>query len=269
MVNEVIGQKKGMRQVWTQAGVRLPVTQVVVKGNTVVRAVASSEEAQRVQIAFGDKKLKNMAQPTVKQLEKAGITEGKRMFKEVTVQPDSELQPGQTIRVEDVFSVGDVIKVTGTTKGRGFAGVVKRYGFAGGPQTHGQSDRERAPGSIGQGTTPGRVYKGKRMPGHYGIDTQTLETCVIVAVDTATQSLWLKGTLPGSYNGFLTLAKQDAQNVIELNQQSKEELLQIQPEKEAAEAAQAEEAQETETAPEVQTEEVATESPTKVEEVQA
>lgn len=247
MVNAVIGQKKGMRQVWTQTGVRLPVTQVVMQGNTVVRTVSQTETEQRVQIAFGDKKIKNVPTPTAKQLNQAGIEQGKRIFKEVQAQ--EELQPGQEIRVEDVFSVGDVVKVTGTTKGRGFAGVVKRHGFAGGPRTHGQSDRQRAPGSIGQGTTPGRVYKNKKMPGHYGTDTETLETCVIVAIDPAQQTLWIKGTLPGSYNGFLTLQKQAAQNMIELNQQSLEELLQIQPQvAEANEAGDEEAATETEAA---------------------
>lgn len=227
MVNAVIGQKKGMRQVWTETGVRLPVTEVSVQGNVVVRTISQTEEAQQVQIAFGDKKLKNLPQPTAKQLAQAGIESGKRAFKEVTASAD--LTPGQEIKVEEVFAVGDVIKVTGTTKGHGFAGVVKRYGFAGGPKTHGQSDRERAPGAIGQRSTPGRVFKNQRMPGHYGTDTQTLETCVVVAIDTAKQALWIKGTLPGSYNGLLTLQKGTDQNIIALNEQSVRELLQIQP----------------------------------------
>ncbi len=228
MVNALIGQKKGMRQVWTKTGARMPVTEILLQGNVVVRSVVHSEDDIRVQIGSIDKKMKNIPAPTAKQLEKAGVQGGKRVFKEV--QASQEVQPGQEIKIEDVFQVGDVVKISGTTKGKGFAGVVKRYGFAGGPHTHGQSDRERAPGAIGQRSTPGRVFKNQRMPGHMGTDTQTLETCVIVALDTAKQSVWIKGTLPGSFNGLLTLQKTDAQNPIELNQKSID-LLQIAPPK--------------------------------------
>jgi large subunit ribosomal protein L3 len=218
MVDTLIGQKKRMRQVWTQAGARLAVTEVSVKGNVAVRTVSQSDNDTRMQIGFGAKKLKNIAKATVKQLEAAGLQEGKRIFKEV--QATQDLQLGQEMRVEDIFQVGDIIKVTGTTKGKGFAGVVKRWGFAGGPATHGQSDRERAPGAIGQRSTPGHVFKNKKMPGHMGNATQTLETCQVVAVDTEKQSLWIKGTLPGSYNSLLTLHKGMDSKEIALNAQS-------------------------------------------------
>jgi len=243
MVNAVIGQKKGMRQVWTKLGVRYPVTEVVMKGNVVVRSIGQADDTndtKRFQIAFGDKKIKNVPQPTAKQLEQAGILPGKRIFKEVETQV--ELKPGQEIKVEDVFEVGDVIKVTGTSKGKGFAGVVKRWGFKGGPRTHGQSDRQRAPGSIGQGTTPGRVYKNKKMPGHMGVQSKTLLTAVILAIDPEKQTIWIKGSLPGSYNGFLTLYKGTDQNLIELNETSLSQLLDIKPQSAPAEEENAEEA---------------------------
>jgi len=243
MVNAVIGQKKGMRQVWTKLGVRYPVTEVVMKGNVVVRSIGQAvdtNDTKRFQIAFGDKKIKNVPQPTAKQLEQAGILPGKRIFKEVETQV--ELKPGQEIKVEDVFEVGDVIKVTGTSKGKGFAGVVKRWGFKGGPRTHGQSDRQRAPGSIGQGTTPGRVYKNKKMPGHMGVQSKTLLTAVILAIDPEKQTIWIKGSLPGSYNGFLTLYKGTDQNLIELNETSLSQLLDIKPQSVPAEEENAEEA---------------------------
>jgi large subunit ribosomal protein L3 len=219
MVNALIGQKKGMRQVWTKTGIRIPVTEIVLKDNVVVRSVTHSESDVRVQIGSVTKKMKNIPGPTAAQLAQAGIEKGRRVFKEVLATGE-ELKPGQVISVESVFQVGDVVKITGTTKGKGFAGVVKRYHAAGGPHTHGQSDRERAVGSIGQRTTPGRVFRNQIMPGHMGTDTQTLSTCVIIAIDTVKQAVWIKGSLPGSVNGLLTLQKTDTQNVIELNPKS-------------------------------------------------
>lgn len=228
MVSKLLGQKKGMSQVWTEAGQRWPVTQVVMADNAVVRAVSSSkdEETAHYQIAFGNKKMKNMAAATASQLKKAKIQDGKRKFIETSAQ--QELQPGTIIRVEDVFSPGEVVKVTGHTKGRGFTGVMKRWGFAGGQRTHGQSDRERAPGSIGAGTTPGRVWKGKKMAGRSGNQQQTIEDCVIVAVDAAKQSIWIRGTLPGSYNGFIQVTKQNETVEVKLHEHAKE-LLNLQP----------------------------------------
>lgn len=248
MVNALIGQKKGMSQVWDKTGRRLPVTEINVAGNVAVRFIGqanknqatqaddetrtTTSEIRKVQIGFGNKKQKNLSKALVTQLEKAGIKNGRRLFKEVEVQQD-EIQPGQEIKVEQVISVGDILKISGTTKGRGFAGAVKRWGFAGGPKTHGQSDRERATGSIGQGTTPGRVFKGKKMPGHYGVDTQTLVSCSVVAIDPEKQSIWIKGTLPGAFNSFVYLTKQDKKTQLELNQASLD-LLGIKPATESA-----------------------------------
>lgn len=239
MVSKLLGQKKGMSQVWTAAGQRWPVTEISMADNVVVRVTGTAEEAEeidkninkdtnnntskntnaqdkyQVQIAFGDKKLKNMPAPTRQQLQKAGIKNGKRIFVETTTQQD--LQPGTSIRVEDVLSPGDVVNVTGQSKGRGFTGVMKRWGFAGGKRTHGQSDRERAPGSIGAGTTPGRVWKGKRMAGRSGNQQVTLLDCVVVAVDQAKQSIWVKGTVPGSYNGFIQIIKQQENVKLDLH----------------------------------------------------
>jgi large subunit ribosomal protein L3 len=211
MVKQLFAQKKGSRQVWTKDGKRLVVTKLVMAGNTVVRPVGTAI----TQLAFGDKKLKNTPSAQRKQLEKAGFTVGKRIFFETA--STEELQPGRVIAVQDVLEAGDVVKVTGKTKGRGFAGVVKRHGFAGGPRTRGQSDRERAPGSIGQRTTPGRVFPGMRMAGHMGQVNQTLETMRVVAVDAKNQIVWVNGTLPGGYNSLLTVAKSKSGQPIELN----------------------------------------------------
>ena len=106
------------------------------------------------------------------------------------------------------LAVGDKVTVTGTSKGKGFAGVVKRHGFSGGPRTHGQSDRERSPGSIGQTTTPGRVYRGKRMAGRMGNDRVTLRKLEVIAIDGEKNLLTLKGLVPGGANGLLLISKE-------------------------------------------------------------
>lgn len=205
MVGTLLAHKKSMSQIWTEDGKRIPVTELSVGGNVVVRSLSLKGE-DRVQIAFGDKKMKNTVKPQRSLLEKIGVMVGKRKYTETT--PAGELTPGQVIKVEDVLAVGDVVKLTGVTKGKGFAGVMKRHGFHGGPRTHGQSDRERAPGSIGQRTTPGRVFPGMRMAGRMGGVNQTFETAHVVAIDPTRQSIWIQGTVPGSLNSFVTLVPQ-------------------------------------------------------------
>ena len=110
-------------------------------------------------------------------------------------------------KLDEILQIGDKVKVTGLSKGKGFAGVVKRWRFAGGPRTHGQSDRERAPGSIGQTTTPGRVYKGKRMAGRMGGDRITVRGLKIVAIDNEQKILTIKGLIPGNKKGKVTIVK--------------------------------------------------------------
>ena len=110
-------------------------------------------------------------------------------------------------KLDEILQIGDKVKVTGLSKGKGFAGVVKRWRFAGGPRTHGQSDRERAPGSIGQTTTPGRVYKGKRMAGRMGKDRITIRGLKIVAIDNEQKILTIKGLIPGNKKGKVTIVK--------------------------------------------------------------
>ena len=117
-----------------------------------------------------------------------------------------DLKTGDRITVA-LFQSGDAVKVTGTSKGKGFAGGVKRWGFHGGPKTHGQSDRHRAPGSIGQGTTPGRVYKGKKMAGHLGNSTETVRGLEVIEVDESKNLLIVKGAVPGAKNGLLIIEK--------------------------------------------------------------
>jgi len=138
-------------------------------------------------------------------LKKLGIAFGVKTIREMS--GTTERLAGDTIVPSDVFTVGDIVKVTGTSKGMGFAGVVKKYGFAGGPKTHGQSDRERAPGSIGNRTTPGRVFKKKRMSGRGGNKTVTIENMQVVAINNETHEIWVRGLVPGAMNNMVSITK--------------------------------------------------------------
>jgi large subunit ribosomal protein L3 len=129
-----------------------------------------------------------------------------RQLREVPVDADDELQIGERVDAS-IFDEGELIDVTGTSKGRGFAGVIKRHGFAGGPKTHGQSDRWRAPGSIGSGTTPGRVVKGLRMAGHMGNERVTVKNLKILRVDPERNIVAVQGAVPGPRGGLVLLKK--------------------------------------------------------------
>jgi large subunit ribosomal protein L3 len=131
-------------------------------------------------------------------------------YREIKIigEDEPEFKSGDKINLETIVKSGDLVKVSGLSKGRGFAGVIKRHGFHGGPKTHGQSDRHRAPGSIGMRTTPGRVWKGKRMAGHYGNVTITIRNLSVLSVDTAKQLLIVSGTVPGSRKGLVKIIKE-------------------------------------------------------------
>lgn len=225
MTGLLMATKKGMTQVWDKAGRRIPVTELVATGNVVWNIVkpATEDSAAIVQIAYGDKKLKNMNKPLRTVAEKAGLALGKRLVRQTTWEADEVPAPGTELAIESMLEAGDVVRLSGTTIGKGFAGVIKRWGFHGGKQTHGQSDRERTPGSVG-GQTPGRVFKGKKMPGHMGTDLQTLETAQVIAINPATQTIWIKGTVPGAFNGLVELRSTGKKVTIELQPESQQRL---------------------------------------------
>lgn len=165
-----------------------------------------------IQLGYGSKK--SVKKPQLGHAKKAGIEPPIRWFREVKIEDkgnedksDESLKPGTEVTLDQVFSIGDAVKVTGTSKGKGFAGVVKRHGFHGGPKTHGQSDRHRAPGAIGSGTTPGRVYKGKKMAGHMGVDKVSVRNLEVVGVDKEKNMLSVKGAVPGPTGGLLKIEK--------------------------------------------------------------
>ncbi len=210
MINALLGTKLGSSQAFDENGKRIPVTLVLAGPNWVTK-IEDTEAFKSVQLGFGY--LKNLNKAQVGHIKKAGL-EGKklRFLRSFTVSDISDLTLGGEVKVESVFAPGEVIRVTGVSKGKGFAGVVKRHGFRGGPRTHGQSDRERAPGSIGQTTTPGRVYRGKRMAGRMGNDTVTVRNLKVVSIDTDKQILTIKGVVPGAKNGLLVIAKEPAKH---------------------------------------------------------
>lgn len=213
MLASLFATKRSMTQAWTVAGKRLAVTKVHVQPNRVLRQLSDNQ----VEIGYGTKKLKRTPRPLAKVHEQRGFSVGSRKIKGVQVVAESIPQPGDQLNVDQVFQVGDVVNVRGVTKGRGFAGAMKRHNFHGGPATHGQSDRARAVGSIGAGTTPGKVLKGKRMPGHYGVDNQKVRNLVIIHIDQASGEVWLSGTVPGSINSIVQLEKTGFTKQIDLD----------------------------------------------------
>jgi large subunit ribosomal protein L3 len=203
MINTLLATKKGMTASYDSRGRRVGATILEVSPNfvTQVKTTEGKDGYNSVQLGLNEKK--SVRKPQIGHLKKAGIDQKVRWMREVRTDDNSDLEPGKTINVGQVFSRGDVVKVTGTSKGHGFQGGVKRYGFHGGPKTHGQSDRHRAPGSSGSGTTPGRVFKGHRAAGHMGVDTVSYLNLEVVAVDKKNNLLTIKGGVPGPIGGLV------------------------------------------------------------------
>ncbi len=221
MLARVFATKQKMTQAWTKSGKRVAVTCLMLENNAVIRQILGADQKPMAfELGYGQKKLKNMNKPLRSQLEKSGFSYGVKQIRQVAITAESEIKAGDTIKVEQMFSIGDVVNVQGTTKGRGFAGAVKRHSFKGGPKTHGQSDRLRAVGAIGQRTTPGRVFKGKRMPGHFGTDVQTVAGLTVLYINPSTQQIWLSGPVPGHFNCTVSIAKTGLSKAIELDEKA-------------------------------------------------
>lgn len=199
-MTQMFALKKATHQNWTASGKRIPVTILSVAGNVVV---TKSEDS--TVLGFGKKKDSRATKPMLGMLKKNGVNYAVRTLRKMLGATDKN--QGDAIVPSDVFAVGDMVKVTGTSKGLGFAGVVKRHGFAGGPKTHGQSDRERAPGSIGNRTTPGRVFRNKRMAGRGGNKTVSVLNLQIVAMNNEGNEIWVNGVVPGAKESTVTITK--------------------------------------------------------------
>ena len=203
MFKGLIGRKVGMTQVFDDDGVARPVT-VIEAGPCYVTQIKTVEKDgySSVQIGFEEVKPKRLTRGQLGHLERNDLPPLKVLREFKTKTPD--VAEGDKLTV-DVFNAGERVDVVGTSKGRGFAGVVKRYHFAGGPKTHGQSDRWRAPGSLGSGTTPGRVFKGKRGPGRMGNERVTSSNVRVVLVDPERNLLAVDGSVPGPKGGMVVI----------------------------------------------------------------
>lgn len=196
-INTIIGIKGEMTTRFGVDGKRLPITQIMAEPSVVV-----FKKEGKVAIGWGkDKKPKK---PQTNFITTLGFAP--KIIKEVKIANAESFKDGDQVTVSN-FTKQDLVKISATTKGHGFAGGIKRWGFHGGPKTHGQSDRHRSPGSIGQGTTPGRVYKGKHMAGHYGASIQTTTNLEVFSVDTENNIIEVIGAVPGHKNGFLIIEK--------------------------------------------------------------
>jgi large subunit ribosomal protein L3 len=202
----LVGRKRGMTRVFTDAGETVPVTVIEALPNRVTQVkTADSDGYCAVQVAFGDQRASRVSKPLAGHYAKAKQSPG-RVLKEfrLTAAEAAELKSGTDLKVS-AFTVGQVVDVTGTTMGKGYAGVMKRHNFAGGMATHGASVSHRVPGSIGQRQTPGRVFPGKRMSGHMGVVRRTIENLAVVQVDAERNLLLISGAVPGTEGGVVVV----------------------------------------------------------------
>ncbi|HKR36148.1 MAG TPA: 50S ribosomal protein L3 [Steroidobacteraceae bacterium] len=198
----LVGRKAGMTRVFNDAGETVPVTVIEALPNriTQVRTV-ESDGYRALQVAFGDRKPSRLNKPQTGHYAKVKVAPGDALVEfRLFGEEGKELQAGGELKV-DLFTAGQVVDVTGTTTGKGFAGTMKRHNFAGGMASHGASVSHRVPGSIGQRQTPGRVFPGKRMSGHMGVRRRTIENLQIVRVDAERNLLLVSGAVPGAPGG--------------------------------------------------------------------
>ncbi len=198
----LVGRKCGMTRVFTEAGLAVPVTVVEALPNRISQVKSEQSDGYRaVQVTIGSRRPSRVTKALAGHFAKANVAAGNLSQEFRLRKGEGEaLAAGGELKV-DMFSAGQIVDVTGTTIGKGFAGTMKRHNFAGGMKTHGNSVSHRAPGSIGQRQTPGRVFKGKRMSGHMGVRNRTVENLRIVEVDTARNLLLIYGALPGAEGG--------------------------------------------------------------------
>jgi large subunit ribosomal protein L3 len=190
-----------MTTVFNERGEAVPVTVIEAGPNHVLNIRTKERDGyEAVQLGYGNIPPKKLTKPVLGQMKGAGVAV--RYVREMSADDVNEHNVGDALDV-DLFTANDLVDVTGTSKGKGFAGVMKRHGFKGGKRTHGQSDRQRAPGSLGAGTTPGKVFKGHRMAGRMGNDRKTIQRLQVVRVDGERHLLLIKGSVPGAKNGLV------------------------------------------------------------------
>lgn len=203
MNKAIIGKKLGMTQFFTPEGRLVPVTVIEAGPCAVVqKKTVETDGYEAVQLGFGEKKEKRVTKPEKGHFDKAGVKVA-RVLKEFRLANCAELNLGDTVSVE-IFAEGDKVDVTGISKGKGYAGTVKRFGTHRGPMAHG-SKYHRGPGSMGACSTPSKVMKGKKLPGHMGVDRVTVQNLDIVKVDSERNLLLVKGAVPGARGSIVTV----------------------------------------------------------------
>jgi large subunit ribosomal protein L3 len=202
----LVGRKCGMTRVFTEAGETVPCTVVEVLPNRVTQLKSTESDGYRaVQVTWGARRPQLLSKALAGHFAKASVAPGRGLLEfRLKDGANADLKAGAELRA-DLFKVGDLVDVTGTTLGKGFAGTMKRHNFAGGYASHGNSVSHRAPGSIGQRQTPGRVWKGKRMSGHMGVVRRTTESLRVVEVDLERNLLLIRGAVPGAEGGHIVI----------------------------------------------------------------
>ena len=203
----LLGRKVGMMRLFTDDGDAVPVTVVDVSNNRVTQIKTQDNDGYvALQVTFGSRKASRVTKPVAGHLAKAGVEAGEiiREFR-VTADAAAQYQAGGVVQVSSLFAVGQKVDVQGTTIGKGYAGTIKRHHMSSQRASHGNSRSHNVPGSIGMAQDPGRVFPGKRMTGHLGVDLVTTQNLDVVRVDETRQLLLIKGAIPGSKGGFVTV----------------------------------------------------------------
>jgi large subunit ribosomal protein L3 len=204
----LVGRKVGMTRIFADDGTAVPVTVLDVANNRVTQIKTPETDGYAaVQVTFGKRRASRVTKPMAGHLAKAGVESG-TVLREFPVKPEqlAELKVGGVIGV-DTFQVGDLVDVTGTSKGKGFAGVIKRHHFSSNRASHGNSRSHNTPGSIGMAQDPGRVFPGKRMSGQLGNVTRTTQTLKVIRVDAERGLLLVKGCVPGAEGGHIVVRR--------------------------------------------------------------
>ncbi|MDO5694035.1 MAG: 50S ribosomal protein L3 [Pseudomonadota bacterium] len=203
----LLGRKVGMMRLFTDDGAAVPVTVVDVSNNRVTQVKTQDNDGYvALQVTFGSRRASRVTKPQAGHLAKAGVEAGE-ITQEFRVDDDvaGKYAAGAAVPVTEVFAVGQKVDVQGTSIGKGFAGTIKRHNFAGQRNSHGNSLSHRVPGSISMAQDPGRVFPGKKMSGHMGDETVTTQNLDVIRIDEARQLLLIKGAVPGSRGGFVTV----------------------------------------------------------------
>lgn len=204
MKKAILGKKLGMTQIFDATGLVVPVTVVEAGPCAVIQKKTVDKDGyQAVKVAFDEKRENLMNKPALGEFKKASVTP-KRFIREFIIDGMENLEVGAEIKA-DTFNEGEMVDVTGTSKGKGYAGTIKRWNYGRHRMSHGNGPNHRHLGSLGAGTTPARVYKGKKMAGHYGNDRVTIQNLQVVKVDAERNVLLIKGAIPGPKGGLVTI----------------------------------------------------------------